>query len=206
MVTANAVYFYLKPRFSKQGQVFPPLAQTKPAVVPPPVEMLGNGARMPTPQELEEEARFDERQVNKANEWLKSPQVERRIAGVEQLSAYQNPQSQKFLIDALRSDADPQVRRTAAQRFSAFKEPSEGVVNALLSALEDVDASVQMSALNTLMGIMNKMPNNSALFKKTLSGLKKQAASRRVAVEVRKAVSSFLKDQSPSGFFGVKNK
>ncbi len=183
----------------------PPMAATKPAVVPPPMETLGHGARMPTPQELEDEARFDEQQVNKANEWLSSPQVDRRIAGVEQLSAYQTPQSQKFLIHALSSDSDAQVRSTAAQSLTVFKEPSEDVVNALLSALEDVDASVQMSALNTLIGIANKMPSNSVLFKKILSGLKKQAGSRRVAVEVRNAASSFLKDQSsPSGFFGAK--
>ncbi|MFZ2171080.1 MAG: hypothetical protein WAW61_15765, partial [Methylococcaceae bacterium] len=61
--------------------------------VPPPLEALSQGARLPTAQELEQEKKFNARQIELAVQWLKNPDAHQRITGAEQLSAYKSPLS-----------------------------------------------------------------------------------------------------------------
>jgi HEAT repeat protein len=197
IIAANAAYFLLKHELSKQDESLPATAGPKPAVVPPPMELLGQGARMPTPEERVDEAHYDDMQVAKAGEWVKSPQVERRIAGAEQLSAFQTPESEQILSSALTLDSEPEVRRTAAQSLAAFRQPAENTMASLLAALGDPDEKVQMSALNALMAYANRFENNSVPMKKLMASLKKFATSRRTTDLTRKAIRSFLKDQAP---------
>jgi hypothetical protein len=197
IIAANAAYFLLKHELSKQDEATPPTAVPKPAAVPPPMELLGQGARMPTPEERVDEAHYDEMQVAKAGEWVNSPQAERRIAGVEQLSAFQTPESDQILANALTLDSEPEVRRTAAQSLAAFRQPTENTMASLLAALADPEEKVQMSALNALMAYANRWENNSPPMKNLMASLKKFATSRRTTDLTRKAIRSFLKDQAP---------
>jgi HEAT repeat protein len=195
MAAANAAYFLLQSDWS-EPEAQPAPAAAAPAV-PPPLETLGHGARMPTPEELEEEARYDEARVTEADTRLHSSQAEERVAGAEQLSAYPTPEAEQILGNALALDFDPEVRRTAAQSLSAFKKPAEKTVAALLAALEDESEAVQVGALDTLLGVAGKYENNSPQLKKLLAGLATQAASRRAKARTRRAVLAFLKDQEP---------
>lgn len=197
VIAANAAYYLLKSDWSERGDSPPPpSAAPAPVVVPPPLETLGHAARMPTPEELEEEARFDEMRVEEATSWLNSPQTDKRVSGAEQLSAFPTPSAEHSLINALAFDFDPEVR-TAAQSLSAFKQPTDKTVTALLAALEDDVEAVQMSALNTLMGIAGKMESGSEQSKKLFADLRQSAASRHAKVPTRKAILAFLKDQAP---------
>lgn len=207
IIAGNVAYYLLRPELSGQEPDLPAAAaKTAPAVVPPPLEALGQGARLPTPEELEEEARYDEAQVRQAGDWLHSPQASKRVTGAEQLSAYPTPEAERLLTEALALDFDPEVRKAAAQSLSTFKQPSAKAVDALLAALEDDDEGVQMGALNALLGIVDKMENGSARLKKTLAAMAKKAASRRTGALAKQALRAFLQDrQPPPRPLGAKN-
>ncbi len=113
--------------------------QPKPAGIPmpPPLEALGQGARLPTEQELKQEKKFNAQQEELAGQWLKSPNAHQRIIGAEQLSAYESSVSEQYLVHTLLHDAVPEVRKTAAQSLASFKNLSEHAVSALLEALSD---------------------------------------------------------------------
>ena len=202
IVAANAAYYALKSDWSEREPLPAPrpAAAAPAAVVPPPMEALGHGARMPTPAELEDEARYDEARVAEAGAWLNSPQADKRAVGAEQLSAFPTASAEGILIDALRLDIDPGVRRAAAQSLSAFKQPGDKAVAALLAALEDDSEEVQAAALNTLLGVAAKRDNGSAGLKSLLGGMKNQAASRHAKPSTRQAIRAFLKDQAPLKF------
>lgn len=199
-IASNATYYWLKSDLAKQEPLFParPVPpQAAPAVTPPPLETLGHGARMPTPEELEEEARYDEKQVELAGSWLNSPQTDKRVAGAEQLSAFPTPEAERILTGTLTLDFDPEVRKTAAQSLSVFRHPTDKAVAALLGALGDDDEEVQMAAFNTLIQIAGKLENGSASLRNLFTGLKNQAASRRTKAPTRRAINAFLQDQAP---------
>ena len=201
-ITSVTAYFSLKPGFQEpQADPSASLAvrETK-MPVPPPMELLGHAARMPTPDELEDEARFRDTQVARVSEWLNSPDTEKRLAGVEQLSAYTTPESERILASTLLMDSDAEVRKTAAQRLSRFKPPGEDMVAALLTALEDDSEGVQLSALNTLQGIVARMPHGSPQANSVLASIKEIAAGRRSSALTRQAIVSLLNDQKISAF------
>ena len=206
IVAANATYYLLKSDWSAHEEnpvpAAPPAA-AQPVVVPPPLETLGHGARMPTPEELEDEARYNEVRVAEASTWLNSPQTDKRVSGAEQLSAFPTPSAELSLINALALDFEPAVRRAAAQSLSAFRQPTDKAIAALLAALEDDSEEVQMTALNTLMGVAGNLENGSPRLKKLFSGLKNHAASRHAKASTRSATRAFLKDQDAPPPFGA---
>jgi HEAT repeat protein len=191
----------------EDGSVSPVAKEFSGGALAPPPELLGHAARMPTPEELEDEAHFRDLKVARASEWINSPLAEKRLSGVEQLSAYPTPESQQILASTLILDVDPDVRKTAAQRLSRFKQPTDDTVAALLTALEDESEGVQMSALNTLQGMAARMQRASPQAKSLLASIKQIAASSRSAALTRQAMFSFLKDQeiSPLPAFGMGN-
>jgi hypothetical protein len=197
-ITANGVYFWYLSSINENEPETTPTVTSKPTnVVPPPLEMMGQGARMPTPEELEDEARFTDQQVALATQWLNDSSIEKRVAGAEQLSAFPTPESEKALINTLGLDFDPEVRRSAAQSLAAFKQPSEMSVTALLTALQDDHESVQIEALNTLISFTGRMAAGSAPFKSLLSKLSVQAKTKQIKPNTRLALRAFLKEQQP---------
>jgi hypothetical protein len=201
MAASNAAYYLLKSELSKpQEDAVPAPPPPAPAVQPPPPELLGHGARMPTPEELADEARYNDKQVELANTWLNSEDPHKRATGAEQLSAFTTPAAEQILINTLRLDFDPEVRKTAAQSLSAFKQPTDKAAAALLAALEDDSEEVQLAALNTLLGIAAKLENGSPRLKSLLGGMKSHAASRHVKASTRQSIRAFLKDQVQQPF------
>ena len=165
--------------------------------IPPPVEALGQGARLPTEQELGQEKNFNAQQVELAGQWLKSPDAQQRIIGAEQLSAYESPISEQHLVDALRHDAVPEVRKTAAQSLSSFKNLSEHAVSALLKALGDSNESTRIATLNTLFSyalLISTDPKKSA---QLLARLREKRRSGHLNNDVRNSLQAFIKDQEP---------
>lgn len=202
IAAANTAYYLLAPGPSEpEPPPPPPASKAAPPVVPPPLEMLGHGVRMPTPEELENEARYDDMQVTQANIWLNSPQPAKRLSGAQQLSAFTTPEAEQILADTLTLDFDPAVRQAAAQSLAAFKKTTDKTLAALLAALEDDSEEVQAAALNTLLGIEARMVNGSADMKKFFAALAKKTKSRRVKGPIRDALISFMKDQGslPAG-------
>ena len=196
LLLSITAYFWGKSKFSKAAQGKPTSALAK-QVAPPPMELLGQGIRPPTQEELADETRYNDKQVAIASEWVNSTEAEKRRIGVEQLSAFPTPESEQVLVTTLALDTDPEVRRTAAQSLAAFKQPTENAVTGLLGALEDQDEKVQMSALNTLLAFANRFEYNSPKMKNLLASLSHYATSRRTEALTKQAIRSFLKDQAP---------
>lgn len=170
----------------------------KPVTPPVDVRMLAEqfgSSPVLTPEQVEEDKRIDDEQVAVAGEWLRSIDVQQRIDGAEQLSAYPTAEAEKLLVDALITDIDPEVRSAAAQSLAAFESPTEAAVAALLAALEDKNEEVRLSALNTLESIATAEETGSRRYKKILAGLKKAAKSKRVPSETREVIHDFLLDQ-----------
>jgi len=205
IIAANAAYYLLQSDWSERGDSPPPPpAASAPVAAPPPPEMLGHAARMPTPEELEDEARYNESRVEEAGAWLNSQNTGKRVSGAEQLGAFPTPSAERILINALALDFEPEVRKAAAQSLSAFKPPSDKAVAALLAALQDDSEDVQLGALNALLGIAAKLENGSPRLKSLSAGLKSQAASRHVKASTRQAIRAFLKDQAVPVFGAAK--
>jgi HEAT repeat protein len=179
--------------------------QPKPAVIPPPLDMLGQGARFPTAAELEQEKSFNAQQVALAGQWLKSPDVHQRIMGAEQLSAYQSPESEQRLADTLQLDAAPEVRTAAAHSLALFKRLSDPAVNALLEALNDADKSTRIAALNTLFTYALSVSAEIKTSDQLLAKLQKEARSGHLNKDVRVSLQAFIKDQEPptNAFFST---
>ncbi|HLF95658.1 MAG TPA: HEAT repeat domain-containing protein [Methylococcaceae bacterium] len=151
--------------------------------------------RDPTAEELEEEKRLDQEQVETAMAWLQDADTEQRAAGAEQLSAYPTPEAEERLVAALRDDLAPEVRAAAAQSLDFFDTLRENSVQALLKALEDPNEDVHLNALNTLQNQYQKLESGSVQAKKIFSGLKKKAKSPRVPQDIQKNIKEFLRDQ-----------
>lgn len=176
------------------------IIQPKPGSIPipPPMEALGQGARLPTEQELEQEKKFNAQQVELAGQWLKNSYTQQRIKGAEQLSAYESPLSEQYLVEALRHDAVPEVRKAAAQSLSAFKHLSDPALNALLKTLSDTNADIRIAALNTLFSyglLLNTDTKKSALL---LVKMREKLRSGHLNKDVQDSLQAFIKDQEPS--------
>jgi hypothetical protein len=165
--------------------------------MPPPMEALGQGARPPTAQELEQEKNFNAQQAGIASQWLKSPDAQRRTVGAEQLSAYESPVSEQCLTDALRRDTAPEVRKAAAQSLSAFKNLSDHAVTALLEALGDANESARIAALNTLMTYTLLVSADTKKYGQLLAKLQKKLRSGHLNNDVSGSLQAFIEDQEP---------
>lgn len=167
------------------------------AILPPPFEALGQGARLPTAQELAQEKIYNAQQVELACRWLKSPNAPQRIIGAEQLSAYESPISEQHLVDTLRHDADPEVRKAAAQSLSAYKNLSDHTVSALLEALGDANKSTRIATLNALFSYALQVHADTNKTGQLLTKLQKKIRSGHLNKDVRDSLQAFIKDQEP---------
>ena len=175
------------------------IIQPKPAgiPIPPPLEALGQGARLPTAQELEQEKKFNAQQEELAGHWLKSTDTQQRIIGAEQLSAFESPISEQRLADTLRHDAVPEVRKTAAQSLSSYKNLSDYAVSALLETLSDTDKSTRMAILNTLFSYALLINADTEKSRQLLAQLREKLRSGHLNNDVRDSLQAFIKDQEP---------
>jgi HEAT repeat. len=134
------------------------------AISPPPMELLGHGARLPTAEELEQEKIFDAQRVAQAIENLKSTDVHQRIVATETLNAYQTPESERQLADTLLSDDNAKVRQTAAQSLALFKVLSDCAVKGLFKALYDKDEQTRKESLDTLLSYIVRLGDSNDKF------------------------------------------
>ena len=164
----------------------------------PPIDSFGQGARAPTQDELEQEKKFDAKQVEKAAQHLKSADKYQRIAATEQLNAYQTVAAESYLVATLTHDSAAEVRQSAALSLSMYKHLSEAGFAALLTALTDVDSHTSQAALDTLIIFTTHQAGNEQLFKRLLAKLQKKAHSKRLNKERRASLQAFIDDQMPS--------
>lgn len=169
----------------------PPITYT------PPLESLGQGARLPTPDELQQEKQFDQQQIAKAGEWLKSQDAHQRIVGAEQLNAYQYPAAEQLLLETLQADVEPTVRLAAAQSLGLFKVLSDQGIDKLMLALQDPDDATAKAALETLLGYGTRINMDKQRFPTLLAKLEQQIKAKPLRQELKVAVQYFLNDQKP---------
>jgi hypothetical protein len=165
--------------------------------IPLPIEALGQGARLPTAEELEQERQFNVRQAELAGQWLESPHTHQRIKGAEQLSAYESPLSEQYLVDALRYDAVPEVRRAAAQSLSAFKHLSDPAISILLKTLSDANTGIRIATLNTLFSYGLLINTDAKKSARLLAKMREKLRSGHLTKDVRDSLQAFIKDQEP---------
>ncbi len=163
----------------------------------PPTELLGQGARSPTAEELEQEKAFDAKQVASAIERLKSPDVHQRIVATETLNAYQTLESEQQLSDTMLHDQNAEVRQSAAQSLAFFKNLSDRTVDSLFKALQDKDRQTRKESLDTLLNYTLRISDNHDKFQRILKSLRTEVRSGRISQDVRSSVKAFLKDQEP---------
>ncbi|WP_045225480.1 HEAT repeat domain-containing protein [Methyloterricola oryzae] len=178
-----------------------PVAKATPAAAPaPPVlphaeEIQAQAVQAPTPEDEEDEAQIDAEQVLEALESLKSTDPEERVAGVEQLAAFPTAEAEQQLLITLAGDSSADVRSAAAQSLGQFENLSDGIMTALLKALEDQDEDVQVSALDAIESLVSDMEANEPRLKQVLSTLKKLQSSKKLRADTRQGIKEFLEDQ-----------
>lgn len=165
--------------------------------IPPPLDALGQGARLPTAKELEQEKKFNAQQVELASRWLKNPNAHQRIIGAEQLSAYDTPESEQYLAATLHYDADAEVRKTAAQSLSSFKNLSDPTIEALLEALGDTNESTRIATLYTVFSYALVISPDPKKSRELLTKVRKKVRSGHLESDVRENLQTYIKAQEP---------
>ncbi|GAB4275074.1 MAG: hypothetical protein Kow0065_23100 [Methylomicrobium sp.] len=173
----------------------------KAVLSPPPLETLGQGARLPTADELQQEAQFNERQIALASQWLNGNDSKQRIIGAEQLSAFESPVSERYLVGALCCDVEPEVRLTAASSLAAFKRLSGSTITALIKALNDEQPKVRLAVLNLLTAyVYNNADSEQS--ESLLMQLKEQLHSGRLHHDTSDILQAFIDDsEAPTNAF-----
>lgn len=161
----------------------------------PPPELLGQGARPPTAEELAAEKAFDTQRIQQAAMWLKSPDIHQRLIGVQQLNAYQYPAAENLLIQVLRQDLDPAVRTGAAQSLGMFKQLGESSLQALLAALTDKHTPTAMAAMDTLLIYASRINFDTQAFPKLLEKLTQRLKAGHLDKRVKRGLEVFIVDQ-----------
>jgi hypothetical protein len=172
----------------------PPPTATAPPDLAALAGRLGAGAIPPTPEQLEEERRVEQEQVAFALRALGSPDAGERVGGAQQLSAYPTREAEQHLTRALTGDKSAAVRAAAAASLAFIKEPRPDSIKALLGAVQDRDAEVRDTALQTLAGCLNGLPSNSPAYWRIYRGLAGLAQSGRLAPATRAAIKQLLAD------------
>jgi hypothetical protein len=190
-------WFYYWPSNTKAKQVTVATTPSK-IVLAPPIDNLGQGTRPPTQEELEQEKKFDDEQVKKAAQLLKSADKHQRIAATEQLNAYQTVAAESYLVATLIHDSAAEVRHSAALSLSMYKQLSEDSFAALLTALTDADSNTSKATLDTLMIYTSLQAGNEQLFKRLLGMLQKKALSKQLNKDRRASLQAFIDDQTPN--------
>ena len=136
-------------------------------------------------------------QVADAAASLRDTRPEERIIGAEQLAAYPTPEAERLLVHALKTDAEADVRRTAADSLREIEKPDRTTLGALLEALEDEAETVQQSTLDTLTYHIQRLDSDSKSYRKLIASLKKKLKTKTLAADVRDDLKAFLEDQNP---------
>ena len=160
-----------------------------------PSELLGHGARLPTPDELEQEKIYDNHQVDLAIKTLNSADVGQRIIATETLNAYQTPKSEQQLCDILLYDDDAHVRQSAAQSLYLFKILSNTAIKVLLKSIHDKDKKTRGESLNVLLSYALRIKGDNEKFEKILDKLHKKILYSHVHGDIRINLNEFIKDQ-----------
>lgn len=157
-------------------------------IIPSPVTLA------PSTNEGDEE-QTEKDQVQAALKQINSPDPKQRVEGAEQLGAYPTKDAEIALQQLLSSDTDAEVRNTAAQSLGYVDKPTVSTLEGLLSALEDQNEDVRLSALSTLEDFMLSTEEGSKQYNKILIGLKSQANARSVPEDTRQAIHDIINDQ-----------
>lgn len=160
------------------------------------LRMNGGGTVAPTPEQVEEEKRTIAAQVEAAGESLNAIDPQERIGGAMQLAAYPTPEAEKLLTQSLATDADAEVRKTAAESLRSFGSLREKTVQALLASLDDESEAVRANALLALQSFLQKQERDAPRYKAVVKSLRQKAKDRRTAQDIRKEIQDYLRDQS----------
>lgn len=192
-----------KPPFLAEKAILTPNASSHPDLRNLPIDLQALAAAVTSSLEQENsdsslgnEAIIRE-QVADAATSLRDARPEERIIGAEQLAAYPTPEAEQLLVHALKTDAEADVRRTAADSLREIEKPDRTTLGALLQALEDEAETVQQSALDTLTYHIQRLDSDSKSYRKLMASLKKKLKTKTLAADVRDDLKAFLDDQNP---------
>lgn len=158
--------------------------------------------RLGTPPVLTEEEQaeiiqWENGQMMRAKARLESPDLQERVSGAEQLSAYPSPEAEKLLADALAYDPAPEVQSAAARSLEFFKELNVHAQETLQYAVHSGNEEVAFAALHTLQGYVAREPYRSAKATAIINALKQIADSHAALENVELSLNSFLAEQTP---------
>ncbi|MGZ8245525.1 HEAT repeat domain-containing protein [Methylomagnum sp.] len=176
----------------------PPKPDTAPPATTPPAATPQAAAPAPVPEVEQSDEEIEREQVAAALAQLASAEAAQRVEGAEQLGAYPTKEAEVALTNTLGADADADVRNAAAQSLGYVEKPTESTLSALLSALEDQNEDVRLSALSTLEDFMLGSDEGSKRYKMILGGLKSRQDTRSIPQDTREAIHDILQDQSGS--------
>jgi hypothetical protein len=171
----------------------------RPATPPVPLQVLAanlNPAQATlSPDQLAEDQQIAQEQIDEAEMLLSSIHEEERLDGAEQLALNPNPRSERLLIEALRTDTNPEVRAMAANSLRHFRSLAKYTCLTLLSALSDRNEEVRDAALTTLIFQVQHMNPASSNYKAIRAGLKKSASSKLTPKVTRDDILDFIAEQ-----------
>lgn len=153
---------------------------------------LSRSGLLLTPEQKTEEKRVIQGQIDHALQLLHSHTPKDRQIGVEQLSAYQTPETEKALRVSLVKDTSETVRAAAATSLGKFKYPGEESVLALSVALLDADKGVSAAALMALRDTLKAAGPRFSSNKRILNRIEKAAKSPRTAPDVALNLKSLM--------------
>lgn len=162
------------------------------SLIPADQGQAGMAAGMTAERVAIEEARQDEQDAREAIDLLHDPDPQKRTEGAEQLAAYQTPQSEVELAQALRGDPEAAVRQAAAQSLVLFEKPTKETWDALLAALEDTNADVQSAAEATVETLLMQYDEKSSRVAWVLETIKKSATSPKLSEDTRDSLQNLI--------------
>jgi hypothetical protein len=204
LVGAAGLWGKLHPGVVNDAAPPEPQSTTPAQPVKPPVDLLALAERANssslalTPEQIREEKSIHDGQVKKAGEWLENPDIEKRLAGAEQLAAYPTPKAEGLLVKALETDREAEVRRAAAISLGMFKKPKEETIQALLAALEDPTEEVPSAALQTLGMYFFHETEGSARSKQIVEGLAALSNSKHTPQDIGDDIRDLLGGRIPN--------
>lgn len=143
----------------------------------------------------ENDEQADKEQLEAALSHIKSTKHEERMEAAEQLGAFPSPEMETVLTDLLTKDTDAGVRNAAALSLSSLDAPTDATTNGLLSALEDTDEEVRLSALSTLENYLLGLEQTSTIYHKVKAGLVARADSKTLSPRIRDLIVEVLRNQ-----------
>ena len=182
-----------------------PASDPPTAVVPavPPLAMQGQGARAPTPAELEAEQQFTAQKIALAKQWLQSADPHQRLVGAEQLSAYETPAAEQLLLHTLLHAQDAALRKTAIESLALYKNLTHATIDGLLKVLQHPEQSTQFAALNTLLQYGARVTLDAHKLQPLLQKIAKTLRTRHLSAAIKRGLTHFLEDNQPvqGGFY-----